>query len=111
MSSDMDHFFRTQRRAAISQHETQIGIDYVEYVEEESQLKLYFIPAAEGVENFCILSGHKLVIPAMRAFSATLSMSSVRAAQVTSLGSLRSWSSIPRPVRRSWDGSEAMISR
>ena len=59
MSSEMDHFFRTQRRAAISQHPTQIGIDYVEFVGIQShpelplgstpQLKLYFIPAAEGV--------------------------------------------------------------
>lgn len=33
MSSDMDHFFRTQRRVAISKHPSQIGIDYVEYLE------------------------------------------------------------------------------
>lgn len=48
MSSDMNYLFKTQRRAAISQHPTQIGIDYVEYV-DGPQLKLYFIPAAEGV--------------------------------------------------------------
>lgn len=44
-----DPFFKNQRRAAISQHATQIGIDYVEFDSEEKLLKLYFIPAAPEV--------------------------------------------------------------
>ena len=41
-----DPFFKNQRRAAISRHETQIGIDYVEFDAQTKRLKLHFIPAA-----------------------------------------------------------------
>jgi hypothetical protein len=49
-----DPFFKNQRRAALSRHATQIGIDYVKVEKESGQqavwlLKLYFIAAATDV--------------------------------------------------------------
>ena len=44
-----DPFFRNRRRNAVSQHGTQVGIDYVELDSMDDPLKLYFIPAASGV--------------------------------------------------------------
>ncbi|MEM9904085.1 MAG: putative baseplate assembly protein [Cyanobacteria bacterium P01_D01_bin.44] len=47
--NSQDPFFRARRRAAISQHPTQIGLDYG--VVESDQLRLYFVPPAPGVEK------------------------------------------------------------
>ena len=54
MPTPTDVSFLNQRRAALSRHREQIGIDYIEVktVSPESwELRLHFVPAAENVDK------------------------------------------------------------
>ncbi len=46
-----DAAFKAQRRAALSRHTTQIGLDHVDVELSTQRLYLYFVPAADGVSK------------------------------------------------------------
>jgi hypothetical protein len=47
----LDSSSRDRRRTAISQHPTQIGLDFIQGNADQLELQLYFIPAATGVSK------------------------------------------------------------